>query len=113
MNTARKRAEAFAPTLNERRPARRFPINPRSMELTMVSNTPPPNPGATHTADVDEPKALDLIWGARAIAQVLGCTERKVFHMLEAGDLPVAKQVGKRWVASRAALEAFFREVAA
>lgn len=52
-------------------------------------------------------ESLDLAWGCRAIAKVIGRTERATFHMLEAGDLP-ARQVGQRWVASRKALEAFF-----
>ncbi|MEO9299013.1 helix-turn-helix domain-containing protein [Devosia alba] len=61
----------------------------------------------------EQTEALDLVWGAKAIAQVLGCTERKTYHLLESGALPCCKQLGQRWVASRAALEAFFREVAA
>lgn len=55
---------------------------------------------------------LDLIWGCKAIAAAIGCTERATFHMLERGEIP-ARQVGRRWVASRKALEAFFSEVAA
>lgn len=91
----------------------------------MVSNTPPPDADATHTlliskdrsgptgvAMADQPAGLDLVWGCKAIASVIGRTERATFHMLEKGELP-ARQVGQRWVASRAALEAFFREVAA
>lgn len=111
MMAAAKRAETAptVPTLNHSPAlAGGTDINPTRMELTMVSNTPPPNPGATHTAPVGAPTALDLIWGARAIAQVLGCTERKTFHMLEKGELPMVRQVGSRWVASRKALEAFF-----
>jgi hypothetical protein len=57
-------------------------------------------------------ESLDLVWGCKAIAKVIGRTERATFHMLEAGDLP-ARQVGSRWVASRKALEAFFADVAA
>ena len=86
--------------------------NPTEMELTMASITPLPNAGAAHTAQV-EPAALDLIWGARSIARVLGCTERKTYHLLESGALPCCRQIGSRWVASRSALDAFFREVAA
>lgn len=56
---------------------------------------------------------LDLIWGAKALAKVLGVTERQAFHMLEAGDLPGAKQIGRRWVVSRKALERFFEGEAA
>lgn len=60
----------------------------------------------------EHPPALDLVWGCKAIAAAIGRTERATFHMLEKGELP-ARQVGQRWVASRAALEQFFREVAA
>jgi hypothetical protein len=56
---------------------------------------------------------LDLIWGAKNIAKVLGCTERKTFHMLERGELPCCRQVGSRWVASRKALREFFERIAA
>lgn len=52
---------------------------------------------------------LDLVWGAAAIAKVIGQTTRATFHMLEAGELP-ARQIGRRWVASRKSLEAFFTE---
>lgn len=61
----------------------------------------------------EQSESLDLVWGAKAIAQVLGCTERKTFHMLEKGELPCARQVGSRWVASRKALERFFEGEAA
>jgi hypothetical protein len=50
---------------------------------------------------------LDLIWGCRAIATVIGCTERATFHMLERKEIP-ARKVGSRWVASREALRLFF-----
>ena len=56
---------------------------------------------------VHEP--LDLVWGAAAIAKVIGQTTRATYHMLEAGELP-ARQVGRRWVASRRNLETFFAE---
>lgn len=55
-----------------------------------------------------QPPSLDLVWGAKAIATVLGVTERACFHMLEKGDLPAARQIGQRWVVSRKALERFF-----
>ncbi|MGV8830439.1 MAG: helix-turn-helix domain-containing protein [Devosia sp.] len=58
------------------------------------------------------PETLDLVWSCKAIAKVLGVTERACFHMLAQGEIP-ARQVGHRWVASRKALEAFFAEVAA
>ena len=50
---------------------------------------------------------LDLIWGAKAIAEAIGCTERATFHMLERKEIP-ARKVGSRWVASREALRLFF-----
>lgn len=50
---------------------------------------------------------LDLVWGAEAIALVIGQTRHATYHMLLDGALP-AKQVGRRWVASRKELEAFF-----
>ncbi len=53
------------------------------------------------------PEPLDLVWGAAAIARVIGQTTRATYHMLEAGELP-ARQVGRRWVASRKDLEQFF-----
>ncbi len=58
-----------------------------------------------------ELETLDLVWGAKAIAKILGVTDRAVFHMLAKGELP-ARQVGQRWVASRRKLvEHFEREV--
>ena len=50
-------------------------------------------------ADKDEAPA-DFVWGAGAIAKVIGRSERAVFHMLEKKLLP-AKRVGGRWCASR------------
>jgi hypothetical protein len=45
-------------------------------------------------------EVLDLVWGATAIAKVIGRSERSTFHMLERNLLP-AKRVGGRWCASR------------
>jgi hypothetical protein len=54
--------------------------------------------------------ALDIpVWGAAAMGQVIGRTERQVFHMLEAGHLP-ARKVGRKWVCSRARLLAYLTE---
>jgi hypothetical protein len=55
---------------------------------------------------------IDLVWGIRAIAKVIGKTERATYAMCDAGLLP-ARRVGQRWVAKREALERFFDEVAA
>lgn len=62
------------------------------------------------TKEVSE--ALDLVWGIKAIAKVIGRTERQTYAMCDAGHLP-ARRVGQRWVAKRAALERFFDDVAA
>jgi hypothetical protein len=57
-------------------------------------------------------EALDLVWGAEAIAKLIGRTATQTHYLLRTGKLP-AKQVGERWVASRAKLIAFFLENAA
>lgn len=54
---------------------------------------------------------LTLVWGAEAIAAVIGRSARATFHMLEKGELP-AKKVGGRWVAERGKLLSFFLEAA-
>jgi hypothetical protein len=51
--------------------------------------------------------ALNLVWGAEAIAAVIGRTPRQTFHLLDGGQLP-ARKVGGRWVAERGKLVAFF-----
>ncbi|RVM15112.1 DNA-binding protein [Sinorhizobium meliloti] len=60
----------------------------------------------------DAENKLDLVWGAEAIAKVIGRSTRATFHMLDNGELP-AKKVGGRWVAERGKLIAFFVETAA
>jgi hypothetical protein len=52
---------------------------------------------------------LELIWGAEAIAKLIGRSARVTFHMLTTGALP-AKKVGGRWVAERGKLVRFFME---
>lgn len=61
---------------------------------------------------MSESEALDLVWGAEAIAKVIGRTATQTHYLLRTGKLP-AKQVGERWVASRAKLVAFFLDDAA
>jgi hypothetical protein len=46
----------------------------------------------------------DFVWGARAIGQVIGRTERQAHHLLESGALKSARKKGGRWVANRAVL---------
>jgi hypothetical protein len=79
----------------ETRPANagKFPREQMSKRTTLDS-----------TPDGD---ALDLLWGATAIAQALNTTTRRAFWMLENEAIP-AKKVRGRWVASRSALRRFF-----
>ena len=50
----------------------------------------------------------DLLSGAKAAAQELGLTERAIYHMVEAGHLPVIRK-GKRLYFRKSELEAAFR----
>lgn len=61
---------------------------------------------------MNDDKPMDLIWGLKAIAKLIGRTERQAFYMASEGRIPV-KQVGGRWVASRQKLVDFFMEDAA
>lgn len=58
-------------------------------------------------------QSLDLIWGVQAIADTIGRTYQQTHHMIATGKLPMVKQVGERYVVSRAKLIAFFMEDAA
>ncbi|WP_343217222.1 hypothetical protein [Hoeflea sp.] len=56
---------------------------------------------------------LDLIWGVGEIGKLIGRSYQQTYHMITTGKLPMVKQVGERYVASRAKLIAFFMEDAA
>lgn len=56
---------------------------------------------------------LDLVWGVSEIAKLIGRTERQTYHMIQSEHLPMVKQVGERYVASRSKLIAFFMGEAA
>lgn len=56
---------------------------------------------------------LDLIWGVEEIGKLIGRNYQQTYHMIRSGKLPMVKQVGERYVASRAKLVAFFMEDAA
>lgn len=58
------------------------------------------------------PEALDLIWGTKAIAAVIGRTRRQTAEALSKGELP-ARKVNGRWVASHRKLREFFEGMAA
>jgi predicted DNA-binding transcriptional regulator AlpA len=61
----------------------------------------------------NEPEKMDLIWGVGEIGNLIGRSYRQTYHMIQRGHLPMVKQVGERYVASRASLIAFFMEDAA
>lgn len=54
-----------------------------------------------------ENDALDLVWGAKAIGEIIQKPARQTFYLLENGALP-ARKVGSQWVASRSKLRAHF-----
>jgi hypothetical protein len=56
---------------------------------------------------------LDLIWGVAEIGKVIGRTYQQTYHMIQSEHLPMVKQVGGRYVASRQKLISFFMEDAA
>lgn len=56
---------------------------------------------------------LDLIWGVEAIGKLIGRSYQQTYHMIQSGHLPMVRQVGERYVASRRKLIAFFMEDAA
>ena len=56
---------------------------------------------------------VDLIWGVGPIGKVIGRSYRQTYHMIQCGHLPMVKQVGERYVASRQKLIDFFMEQAA
>jgi hypothetical protein len=58
-------------------------------------------------------EALDLVWGIEAIGKLIGRNYQQTYHMVRSGQLPMVKQVGERYVASRSKLIAFFMEDAA
>ncbi len=60
-----------------------------------------------------EPDPIDLIWGIGPIGKLIGRSYQQTYHMVRSGQLPMVKQVGERYVASRSKLIAFFMEDAA
>lgn len=48
----------------------------------------------------------EVLWGAKAIAEVLGISTAKVLHRLAKGQLP-ARKVGATWTTTRSALTRF------
>ena len=54
-------------------------------------------------ADADR---LDLLTGARQIAEYLGCSQRRSFYLLETGQIPCAKLNGV-WIARKSHIRKF------
>lgn len=52
-------------------------------------------------------RALDIVWGGKAIAEEVGLTKRQTYHLLGSGLIP-AQKIGSKWCASRAGLRSFF-----
>jgi hypothetical protein len=51
---------------------------------------------------------MDLVWGVDEIAKLIGRNYRQTYHMIQSDHLPMVKQVGERYVASRQKLIEFF-----
>jgi len=62
---------------------------------------------------MEQNETLDLVWGIEAIGKLIGRTYQQTYHMIQSGHLPMVKQVGERYVTSRAKVIAFFMEDAA
>lgn len=56
---------------------------------------------------------LDLVWGVEEIGKIIGRNYQQTYHMIRSGQLPMVKQIGERYVVSKAKLVAFFMEDAA
>lgn len=46
----------------------------------------------------------EIVWGARAIGELIGRSERQAFYLLEKGQIPGAIKIGKTWTARRSTL---------
>jgi hypothetical protein len=60
------------------------------------------------TTDTD-----DVVWGAKAIGQVIGLNERQAYHRLGSGHISCARKFGNTWAASKRALQRLFAHEAA
>ena len=52
----------------------------------------------------------DLLCGAKAIADALGCKPRRVYHLAERGLMPIWNEPGIGLVARKSSLEDYFRK---
>ena len=51
---------------------------------------------------------LRIVWGARAIGEVIGRTERQTHYLLEQGAIRAARKIGSQWCTSVPGLRAQF-----
>jgi hypothetical protein len=51
---------------------------------------------------------LRIVWGARAIGEVIGRTERQTHYLLEQGAIRAARKIGFQWCASVPGLHGSF-----
>ena len=59
------------------------------------------------------PQESDFVWGAEAIAKVIGRDTRTTFYLLQSGALKdAARKIGGRWGASRRKLLGLFETAA-
>jgi hypothetical protein len=64
-----------------------------------------------HTAPADKQAlANDLVWGADAIAQVIGVNREKVYYLMRTGRIPVSRINPRTLVASRRKLQKWAAE---
>lgn len=54
---------------------------------------------------------LDIVWGAKAIAAIIGRSPVDTFYLLKNRHIP-ARRIGERWCASRRKLREHFLEPA-
>jgi hypothetical protein len=51
---------------------------------------------------------LRIVWGARAIGEVIGRSARQTHYLLEQGAIRAARKVGAQWCASLSGLDEQF-----
>jgi hypothetical protein len=59
--------------------------------------------GASMGSPKNQQQPSDIVWGAKAIGQVINRSERETYFLLEKNLLP-AVRVGRKWSASRSRL---------
>jgi hypothetical protein len=55
--------------------------------------------------------APDIVWGAAAIAPIIGRSEKGAFGALESGNIPGAKKIAGRWALNLRVFFASFEAV--